>query len=84
MNGGALKKLDDRNSAPSPDLEAFLTLGYHGAHGGSKSEPSATVSIAEDVPIGQFEYYFCSTECLRQFLNKCVDELERRVADHDA
>ena len=64
---------------PAPDLEGFLSFGYHGKHNG-KPGAYAVVPIAENVPIGQFEYYFCSTSCLRKFLNAGVDELERRLA----
>lgn len=83
LNGGALKRIDKRTSVPSDELEGFLAVGYHGAHGGTESEASAMVSVAEEVPTGQFEYYFCSTLCLRQFLNGCVDELERKLASND-
>ena len=83
LNGGALKRIDQRTSMPSGELEGFLAVGYHGAHGSTKSEASAMVSVAEEVPAGQFEYYFCSTFCLRQFLNGCIDELEHRLASND-
>ena len=33
--------------------------------------------IVRDTNFGQFDLYFCSTPCLRRFLNACVDELER-------
>jgi len=80
LNAGALRKIDKRNSVMAPDLEGFFTLGFHGAHSGTKNKPSAYLPVAEDVPLGQFEVYFCTTKCLRAFFNRCVDELERRIA----
>jgi hypothetical protein len=80
LNAGALRKIDKRNSVMAADLEGFLTLGFHGAHSGTKNEPSAYLPVAEDSPLGQFEVYFCTTKCLRSFFNRCVDELERRIA----
>lgn len=62
----------------APDLEGFLTLGYHGAHE-KKNSRSAHLSVAEAAQFGQFEFYFCTTKCLRSFFNACVDELERRL-----
>ena len=35
--------------------------------------------IVEDVAYGQFEFYYCSTTCLRKFFGMCVDELDARV-----
>jgi hypothetical protein len=34
-----------------------------------------------DPDVGQMSIQFCSTRCLRQFLQKAVDELERRIAE---
>ncbi len=62
------------------DDAAFMTLIWH------SNDPStyddASIEIAELVDTGQFELYFCSTDCLRAFLNYCVDELERRRKSH--
>lgn len=84
LNGGALRQLEDGDASMAPDLVGFLSLGMHGAHGDGPQSSSAHVSVAEDVPLGQFEFYFCSVACLRGFLNKAVDELELRLrAGHD-
>jgi hypothetical protein len=79
LNGGALRKLNKRMTAMAPDLEGFVSIGFHGAHSKGDSQPDAVLSIAEDVRFGQFELYFCSTACLRKFFNSCVDELEQRL-----
>jgi hypothetical protein len=81
LNGGALRKLAKDHAAPAPDLIGFLSLGYHGAHGPGTNESSGAITVADDVPMGQFEYYFCSTPCLRGFLNLAVDALERRISE---
>lgn len=68
----------------SDDLDGFLRFIWHGAHdGGVGRDPGveASVDIVEDARGGQADLYFCSTTCLREFLNACVDELERKVAN---
>jgi hypothetical protein len=47
------------------------------------NEEGAWVEIVRDTTTGQFDLYFCSTACLRRFLNECVDELERRLREAD-
>lgn len=81
--GGAL--LMDRSNDSgrmSDDLDGFLTLTWHGAHEkgeGKDREIYASVDLAENTRGGQFEVYFCSTDCLRSYLNFCVDELEKKI-----
>jgi hypothetical protein len=75
LSGGAL--LLDRkreNSIPSAALSGFLHLIWHGAH------DNTMVDIALDVTGGQFELFFCSTACVRTFLNSWVDALDKRIA----
>jgi hypothetical protein len=79
LSGGALRRVSRNVAMPASDLLGFLALGYHGAHDAKRSHPSAHLYIADDVPIGQFEYYFCTTKCLRRFLNMCVDEVETKL-----
>lgn len=55
----------------------FLHMYLH-----SHQQNGAEVEIVRDTTIGQFDLFFCSTKCLRRFLNECVDELERRIAQH--
>ena len=83
VNGGALRKHKGGGATPAPDLVGFLSLGFHGAHGTEGSKPSAHLQIAEDVPLGQFEYYFCSIACLRGFFAGAIDELEHRLSHND-
>ena len=69
---------------PSGDLDGFLALHWHGAHDGGKGQDGDIfrgVDIIRDVFGGQADLYFCSTECLRKFLNACVDELEKKMAE---
>ena len=69
---------------PSDDMDAYLCLGWHGAHPedggeGDDTDLHAIVQIADHVVGGQFGLYFCSTKCLRAFLNHCVDKLEWKL-----
>jgi hypothetical protein len=62
----------------------FLDLAWHGAHDGGigeHSEVSIYLDIARDVKGGNFRLHFCSTKCLRSFLNECVDELENKIEE---
>jgi hypothetical protein len=79
INGGALRKIDKDTAVPAADLIGFLSVGFHGGHSGIEQVPSASMYVADDVPTGQFEFYFCSTECLRGFFNQCVDALEQTI-----
>jgi hypothetical protein len=81
LGGGALLQARDGSAGPSEKMEGFFHLSWHGAHsndGGEGKDPDivGTVDIVRNVQGGQFEIYFCSTECLRNFLNYCVDSLE--------
>lgn len=84
LEGGACL-LDKRTRVSGPDerMEGYLYMAWHGAHdGGTGRDPKVhgLVNIALDVRGGQFALYFCSTGCLRAFLNACVDHLESKVA----
>ena len=81
INGGALlmdRKEDSGGS--STDMDAYLTIGWHGAHseGGDVTddpEQYSSIDIVNGVVGGQFGLYFCSIKCLRFFLNACIDKL---------
>ena len=83
LEGGALF-MDRRakNGGSSDDMDGFLSLTWHGAHDGGLGQDRdiyTKVHIADDIRGGQFEIYFCSTACLRSYLNFCVDELENEI-----
>jgi len=83
LAGGALlidRKTDSGRTDENTDV--YLDIGWHGAHDegeGKDRDAHVTVKLAEDVRGGCYELYFCSTLCLRSYLNFCVDELEKRV-----
>ncbi|MCZ6873802.1 MAG: hypothetical protein O7G88_09765 [bacterium] len=83
IGGGALLMDDDVDSINLAGHKAFLELFFHGAHpemGEEVGDPDRNrrVQIIKDVEGGQFDLYFCSTDCLRAFFNRCVDELEQQ------
>jgi hypothetical protein len=83
LEGGACL-MNRRTACGGTDdrMDAFLQLTWHGAHDhgiGDDRELYTSVPVAEDCVGGQFELYFCSTKCLRAFLNSWVDELDKRV-----
>ena len=85
LNAGALLP-DGENWKMADGAEAFFEMLWHGAHtdmNGTGRDPDiyASVEIVRTVAIGQFDLYFCSTACLRAFLNGCVDELENRISE---
>ena len=77
VNAGALLAITKRSAAPDDSIKAFFTIGFHGSH--SSNSSSASLDIVKEPSIGQFEFYFCSTTCLRAFFGACVDELERKL-----
>lgn len=87
LMGGAMRVTDEKRKSATvaSDCVGFLNMNWHGAHDGGQDvgehgAGDVGVSIADWTPGGQWEMYFCSTWCLRQFLNDCVDELEMRRA----
>jgi len=85
LNAGALLMNREEGSGEmSDDLDGYLTMYWHGAHQedngqGVDPEIGCAVDIIQDAQGGQGTLYFCSTQCLRTFLNYCVDELEQRI-----
>jgi hypothetical protein len=78
------KKRD--SGGPSDKMGGYLSISWHGAHsdeGGIGDSPDTFVDIPlrSEVVGGQMDINFCSTECLRAFLNNCVDELELRISE---
>ena len=69
-------------SQSSDDLDGFLSLIWHGAHNGGRGHDKdigCIVDVVRNSFGGQADLYFCSTKCLRQFLNTCVDALEQKI-----
>lgn len=60
-------------------MEGYLSFGVHGAHSHGIDEPSAVIKVIDDQHLGEFEIAFCSTACLRGFLNTSVDALEQQL-----
>lgn len=82
LNAGAMRQVGKDRYEMATDVQAFMTLVWHGAHTGGKGkfpEVFASVDVADQVVHGQFDLYFCSTSCLRGFLSYCVDALEQRI-----
>lgn len=85
LSGGALV-VDRKKKISNMDenLDGFLSFTWHGAHTklggkGEFNDVCASIDIASNVFGGQFELYFCSTKCMRDFLNKMVDALEEKM-----
>jgi hypothetical protein len=85
LSGGAASALGQSG-------EGFLSIFMHPREAPPFGPPPASgeplreangaeVEIVRDTEIGQFDLYFCSTSCLRHFLNACVDELGRKLIE---
>jgi hypothetical protein len=83
LSGGAASEASDC-------AEGFLAIYLHPREGppfgpdavagqAASETEGAELEIVRDTHVGQFDLYFCSTDCLRRFLNECVDELERSL-----
>jgi len=70
------------NGGPDDKMGGFLAVAWHGAHDnglGKDRDIFEIVEIAKDVRGGEYEILFCSTKCLRAYLNFCIDELEKKI-----
>jgi hypothetical protein len=85
LSGGAiLVNRKTGNGGPDPRLDGFLSLTWHGAHTNERGQGKypdvyKALEIARDVKGGQLDINFCSTKCLRAFLNYTVDMLEKKA-----
>jgi hypothetical protein len=83
LAGGALL-MDRKNDSGGPDekMDGYLSMSWHGAHDrgeGKFRDIYKMIYIAKGIRGGQYGLYFCSTACMRAFLNYCVDELEHKI-----
>ena len=63
-------------------MDGYTSVTWHGAHDnglGKDRDIFTSVYFAEDCEGGQFEIYFCSTNCLRAFFGSWVDALEAKI-----
>ena len=72
LGGGALKG-NAKEAEMSSDLVGFLSISLHDHNYQGKG---GYLPIADNTKNGQFEFYFCSTQCLRKFLSYLVDMFE--------
>src|SRR5688572_29873618 len=77
LEAGAILHDDEtrQNGGPDDLMSGYLTLVKHGAE---PDGPYVRLDLVRDLVGGQADLMFCSGDCLRQFLNSAVDELERR------
>lgn len=67
-----------RSAEVADDCIGFLCVSWHSA------DICSLLDIADETPGGQFDFYFCSTKCLRAFFGACVDGLEAKVRKYEA
>ena len=73
LNGGALVKTKTGAKMGDKNMLGFLSVSSHfdsrnNYHG---------LTLADQAPSGQFEFYACSYECLANFLHKSVMHLKK-------
>ena len=75
LEAGALLHVDAtrQDGGPHDLMSAYLALVNHGTE---PDGPYVRLDIVNDLKGGQADLLFCSSECLRAFLNSAVDELE--------
>jgi hypothetical protein len=85
LNGGSFLLDKNGDSTSNKRMEGFLDLGWHGHHYEEKEDENkdtmARIEVVKDSLEGQFSLYFCSTECLRIFFNRLVDDLEKEITE---
>jgi len=76
IHGGALQldPEDDHRLKQSDDVQGFLFFDWNGPN-----NQTVDFELARDVKKGQYTINFCSTKCMRMFLNHCVDKLEEKI-----
>lgn len=87
LGGACLMNRAEDIGGPADEMDGLLELVWHGAHDdgvGEHAGSDGVVQIARNVRGGQFQILFCSTGCLRKFLSRCVDQLERAIGDAPA
>ena len=79
LSGGSLLLTDDnQNSIHTDQLKAFLHLGFHGTD--PEMRDSADLMLAEDVLGGQFDLHWCSLRCMREWITRVLDDLEKKCS----
>jgi hypothetical protein len=73
--------LNGIGNSMDPKATVSLSIGFHGRHDEGHDGPGGNVEIVQEAGGAQFEFYYCSTRCLRRFFGKCVDELETRIKE---
>ena len=74
---GALKKMGKGwSGCGNGNLGGILTICTH-SH--NSDMPGVSVDVVDLAGNGQADLVFCSTKCLRAFLNTIVDEVERKM-----
>ena len=93
LSGGAVSQQDSRwyekrwYAGPTKGLWGQLGFTWHGAHDGGEGEyceVGVGIDIARQVEGGLFTLMFCTVQCLRKFINSCLDEFEREIFNLEA
>ncbi|WP_435263863.1 hypothetical protein [Tenacibaculum sp. nBUS_03] len=77
LNGGALEKINNDTSIPSDIMEGFLSVQYHS--GENSENYGFNIDIVDESKGGQFDIYFCSTNCMKEFFNQLIDTIEKKT-----
>jgi len=75
VNGGALLQhpRNPHTSISSRKLVEFLSINLHDDT--NQNYDSAVIAQGDFDSFGQFEWYFCSKKCVREFFNKWLDKI---------
>jgi len=74
FNAGALKQITKDHQIMDKDLKGFCYINAHL----DNELLYETLSVAESTPMGQFEIYTCSIQCMRKFFEKVFDEFSNK------
>lgn len=77
MGGASLLSKDHQDGHESERLQGFLNIGFHGIDPGMQDSTDAM--LVDNVIGGQFDLNWCSIACMRSWLNRLLDQLERRL-----
>jgi hypothetical protein len=74
VNGGALQKTPE-GAEWGKNLVGFFNISLH-AHDNKKG---CWIDIEKGAPFGQFEFGFCSIDCMRKYFNGLCDEMQKQI-----
>ena len=73
FTSGALMMVGKDSACMDKRLIGFGSFSKHF----DSIEEYKTIMVADEAPHGQYEFYTCSTKCMKELFNRLISELEK-------